>query len=289
MNCIRRLAAAVLLSALSACAADPGSKARGSDLRTLDRSTVREELAAAAVRIAGSGDAAALAGLGERLSDPAFLARLDDTAAPQASEANLSLVFKALAENPSKATEKLCLRILPREAYGPDGDRLLLLLPALAAVKPMSAEGAAAFASANLRGYSTGNGTLLAANGSPRAMSLLGSMFADRSIRVEDRMDMARYAVVPHRTAPAMVRMVDSLARRPGLEPGLLLALADCLFGNRPEEWYGKRRNAPAIPPWKAAAPGARREAAALGKRLLAAHPDWPAALRDSMKAVAGP
>jgi hypothetical protein len=64
---------------LAACllAASGGNVAH--DLRVLRSSAVRQKVAEAAVRVAGSGDAAALRKLGDLLATRAFLGRLDDT------------------------------------------------------------------------------------------------------------------------------------------------------------------------------------------------------------------
>ena len=282
-----RASYALLLGSLLACAGagESGGSARKADLRTLETATVRDSVAAAAVRVASSGDAGALSRLGKLLSEPAFLARLDDTTNPQLAFSNLNPVFLALAKNPSKATESVCLRVLSTRAFQASSERIFFALPALAAVRPMSAAGAAVFSRTNAEGFYGANGPLLAANGSPRAMALLRTMFADRSKPVADRIEMSREALVPHRTALATVRLVDTLTRRPDLEPELATALAECLYDYHPE-WYGKRRRIPIAPPWKDASAEARLEAAKLGRRLLASRKDLPERLRAAIESV---
>lgn len=282
-----RLSYALLMGFLLACAGagEAGGSARKADLRTLEASTVRDSIAAAAIRVAASGDAAALERLGKLLAEPAFLARLDDTADTHQADYNLGRVFSALAKHPSRATESVCLHVLTTPAFQAGSDRILFALPALAAVRPMSAEGAGIFSRTNAEGFYNGNGLLLAANGSPRAMALLDTMLADRSKRLVDRIDISREALVPHRTDLATVRLVGSLTDRADLEPELAMALAECLYEYHPE-WYGKRRGFPVVPPWKDAKAEARREAARLGEHLLAGHADWPENLRQAIKAV---
>ncbi|MDB5106467.1 MAG: hypothetical protein JWP91_4156 [Fibrobacteres bacterium] len=279
---------ALLAGTLLACAGagEAGNSGRKTDLRTLESADNRDVLAAAAIRVAASGDAAALGRLGRLVAEPAFLARLDDTTNPQLAYSNLNLVFAALAKNPSTATESLCLRLAATPAFDVNSDRSGLVLEALAAVRPMSAAGAELFSRTNADGYYGRNGQLLAANGSARAIGLLEAMFADRSRTVADRIDMSREALVPYRTSLHSVRLVDSLTRRPDLEPELARGLAECLFEYRPDEWYGKRRRPPQAPSWSAAAPQARREAAALGLRLLETRRDWPATLRAGIESV---
>jgi hypothetical protein len=265
------------------CATGAGAKP---DLQVLRTSNVRADVAAAAVRIAGSGDAAELRLLGDSLSTASFLARLDDSTNPQMAAQYLRAVFQALEKNPSSATEALCLKVMAAWTFTEPLSKANYALPALAAVKPMSPAGESLFAESNRQGYFAFNGPLLAANGSERATALLESMFADTSQSVTERIAMAREAVVPHRTKVSTVRVVDRLAGRPGLEPELVVALVECLYDYKSLEWYGKRRRPPEAPSWKKAAPEARREAAKLGRRLLAERKDLPESLRSAIKAV---
>ena len=76
-------------------AASAGNPAH--DLDVLRSSKVREKVAEAAVRVARSGDAAALRKLGDLLASRAFLARLDDIREGQPGYSNLRQVFLALA------------------------------------------------------------------------------------------------------------------------------------------------------------------------------------------------
>ncbi|GEM_PF-1665947 len=280
----------LLIGSLLACAGtgEAGGAARKADLRILETATVRDSVAAAAMRVAAGGDAGALERLGKLLPDPAFLARLDDTTNPQLAFSNLDRVFSALAMHPSRATESVCLRVMSTTAFQMHSERVFFALPALEAVKPMSAAGAAQIAKTNAQGYYNANGPLLAANGSPRAMALLQAMFADRSHTVADRIDMSREALVPHRTAMATVRLVDTLTRRPDLEPELVVALAECLYDYRPNEWYGKRRVQPAAPPWKEATAETRHEAEELGRNLLSSRKDLPERLRIAIESAIG-
>jgi hypothetical protein len=291
MRCARAFRI-LMLGVLLACTGGAGREGgaggsrRDADFRALESAAVRDSVAAAAIRIASSRDPAALERLGRFLVSPAFLARLDDTGAAQLAYSNLGQVFAALAKIPSPATESLCLQVLAAGTFKGNADRVFFALPALAAVRPMSAAGAAVFSATNVEGFFGVNGPLLAANGSPRAMAILTGMFRDSSHRVADRIDMAREGLVPYRTALPTLRLVDSLTRRPDLDPELAIALAECVFDYRPEAWYGKRRNPPAAPPWAKAPAPSRREAARLGERLLGAHPDWPENLRRAIQAL---
>jgi hypothetical protein len=276
-----------LMGFLLACAGagEAGGSARKADLRTLEASTVRDSIASAAIRVAASGDAAALERLGKLLAEPAFLARLDDTTNPQLAFSNLNQVFLALAKNPSRATESVCLLVLSTPTFQASSDRILSVLPALAAVRPMSAAGAAVFSRTNAEGLFGLNCQLLAANGSPLAMALLETVLADRSHTVADRIEISREALVPHRTDLATVRLVGALTDRADLEPELATALIECLYDYHPE-WYGKRRQIPVAPPWKDATTEARREAAKLGRKMLASRKDLPERLQAAIKSV---
>jgi hypothetical protein len=275
---------ALLLFALAA-ASSPAMK---QDLQTLRSSTVRAEVGAAAERVAASNDPAALRELGDLLATREFLARLDDLANPMYATMYLRQVFHALEARPSQMTEALCLRVAASPDFVQGGeDRMGYGLPALAAVRPMSADAQALFRKMNAEGYFNFNGPYLAANGSERAVALLESMFAERSQRVIERVELAHTSVVPNRTKLAIVRMVDRLWQRP-LEKEVRLALAESLFEYRGDEWYGKRRNPPVAPSWSTATPEARAAAAALARKLSKER-DLPASLRAAAQAASRP
>jgi len=111
----------VMVLAAYLLAASSGNMAQ--DLRVLRSSAVREEVAEAAVRVAGSGNAAALRKLGDLLTSRAFLARLDETSEPQSAYSNLNQVLLALAAKPSLAdqTQRRDERVaLARESIVPN-------------------------------------------------------------------------------------------------------------------------------------------------------------------------
>ena len=269
---------ALALTAL-ALAATAGSVAH--DLKALRSSAVRQKVADAAVRVAGSGDAAALRKLGDLLTTRAFLDRLDDTREPQAANSNLDQVFLALAANPSAMTEALCLKVIASAPFVEEPDRQFFALPALAAVRPMSSETAAVFEKANGQGSWSFNGPFLATNGSERALALLESMFADRAQRNDERVALARESIVPNRTQLGILAMVGRLVEGQ-VESDVALALAETIFDPEPDRWYGKRRNPPQAPSWKTASPEAQRAATELGRRLLT-RKDLSATLRTAI------
>jgi hypothetical protein len=251
------------------------------DLKVLRSSGVRQKVAEAAVRVAGSGDAAALRKLGDLLTTRAFLGRLDDTREPQAAYSNLNQVFLALAANPSATTEALCLRVIAAAPFADDPDRPSFVLPALAAVRPMSAATAAVFETMNGRGLWGFNALFLATNGSERAVALLESIFANRAYRGDERVSVARESIVPNRTQPGIIAMVGRLVEGQ-VESDVALALAETIFDPEPDRWYGKRRNPPQAPSWKTASPEAQRASTELGRRLLT-RKDLSATLRTAI------
>jgi hypothetical protein len=255
------------------------------DVDVLRSSHNREAVAAAAVRTAKSGNAAALGRLADWLATDEFLKRLDDTDVPQLATVHVRQVFAALAEHPSPAAERLCLRVADAPAFMADEARTLVMLRVLAAVRPMSTPTEALFRKLNAEGYAASNAVLLADNGSPRALGALEAMLADAGASVDDRIDIARHAIVPHRIERSVVELVQRLVERP-VEPGLIVALAESIFDYRPDEWYGKRRNPPKAPDWKTAKPEAARAAVALAGRLLA-RSDLPERLHTVMQTFA--
>jgi len=261
-------------------AASSGNMAQ--DLRVLRSSAVRERVAEAAVRVAGSGNAEALRKLGDLLTSRAFLARLDETSEPQAAYSNLNQVLLALAAKPSAVTEALCLKVMASAPFVEEPERQFFALPALAAVRPMSSETAAVFEKANGQGSWSFNGPFLATNGSDRALAILEAMFADHTQRRDERVALARESIVPNRTQPGIIAMVGRLVEGQ-VESDVALALAETIFDSQPDRWYGKRRNPPQAPSWKTASPEAQRAATELGRRLLA-RKDLPAALRTEIE-----
>jgi hypothetical protein len=242
----------------------------------------REAVGAAAVRVAKNGSAAAIGHLAAMLASEDFLRRLDDVDAPQLATVHVRQVFSILAEHPSAATEKLCLRVALSEPFMADEARVLAMLRALAAVRPMSAAGEAAFRKQNAEGYAASNAVWLAANGSPRAVGLLEATLADGSMSIADRIDIVRHAIVPYRVRRSVIELAERLVER-SVDPTLVVALAESLYDYRPDEWYGKQRNPPKAPDWKTAKPEAARAAVLLGRRLLS-RTDLPVRLQKSIR-----
>lgn len=221
-------------------------------LSILESSRDRDEVQASAVALASSGNPAALVVLWRFLPEAEFLARLDDLDNPQLNIAGMSQVLKAMKENPSEVTGRICESLARDADFLSDPDRKMFLLPALAAVRPMSGPAEAIFRAANDEGYFNFNGPLLVANGSPRALALFEDMVADASVRPADRVDMLHHAVLAHRTeGPVVAACLRLLAR--GLEPEVEAGVAETLYNYQEKRWFGPARGAPVPPPWNQA------------------------------------
>jgi hypothetical protein len=190
--------------------------------------------------------------LGRFLVNEEFLGRLDALDEPQLKLTNLAHVLGVLRANPTEATGRLCEALAAHPGFLTDPDRTLFLLPALAAVRPMTAGAEAIFRATNADGYFNGNGPLLVANGSPRALALFEEMIADASAAADDRVDIIHRAVLPHRLqAPVLAACMRLLGR--SLEPEVEAGLVETLFDYQEREWFGVARFAPTPPPWSAA------------------------------------
>jgi hypothetical protein len=211
----------------------------------------RDRMAASALTLASSGQADAVLALGGFLENPDFLECLDPQDEPQFRLTNLRHVLKALAANPTEATERLSLALAESPSFRDDPDRMIFLLPLLAVVRPMSERIAAVFRVANAQGHWSGNGPLLVSNGSPLAMALFAEMVTDTTVEAEERIAMIRWAVPAHRLMAGVLEGVAKLLDR-GLEPDVDTALFETLFDYQGDDWFGVARFPPTPPPWSA-------------------------------------
>lgn len=218
-------------------------------LAVLETSRDRAALANAAADLASSSNPAGVIVLGRFLGEPDFLSRLDDLQDPQGRFAGLSQVLRALEGNASEISGRLLEALVLDPDFLAEPDRKMFLLPALAAVRPMSRPAQDAFRAANAEGYVNLNGPLLVRNGTPRAVELFETMVVDASIAPEDRVDMLHRAMVPHRIEGPVVAACERLLQA-GLEPEVELGLIESIFDFREKEWFGVARHAPAPPPW---------------------------------------
>jgi hypothetical protein len=255
-------------AALALCAVLPAAKF-SAELAILDRDRDPARLEAAAIRIASSGDAEAVAGLAKRLGDRSCLRRLDPQDSGQ-SVVRLGRVFEALAQHPSPAVESLCLTLARDAEFTAVPARLNFLLNALAAVRPMSQPAADVFRTTGRTGYLEVNGPLLSGNASPRALEVLGELLADRSLDTARRVSMAHWALLPARTDPEVVATCARVLAQQGLSREVHAAILESLFDYQPRMWFGVRTEQPRPPSWQSAPPRTRELLESLAAAALA-------------------
>jgi hypothetical protein len=247
-------------------------------VQILESSADREDLQSAGVALARSDDPQALERLGEFLARGDFLSRLDDVAEPQERVMHLRQVLAPLIEYPSPEVAALCLRLARAPAFGADDLRRPFLLEALARVRPMAAETVELFRRTNQEGYFASNAWLLAENGSARALDLLESMMADRSVPSARRVDCLHMAVVPHRIERPMLEMVAGLLRRDP-EPEVVVGAVESVFDFR-VEWFKTHAKSP--PAWRSASDEALVFLLELGGQAKR-HTGLPATVQESI------
>jgi hypothetical protein len=208
----------------------------------------RDELETAAAALAASEDPTAHADLGEFLASAEALARLDDLTSSSFKMSHLTRVFLVLEQHPTPSSAELCLRLIREPAFLAEDDRKIYLLPALAAVRPMSAAAAEVFRETNLQGYYNLNVRLLVQNGSPNALAVFEEMIRDYDVPAERRVDAVHAAVLPRRTELPVLQTAERLLF--GVDNDVVIGVIETIFDNRSREWFGPARNPPAPPPW---------------------------------------
>lgn len=221
-------------------------------VRTLEISQDRDALEAAATRLAASEHPDFIGALREFLRTREFLERLDDLGEPSWKTLHLSRIFGTLEQHPTPATEELCLVLVNEPDFLADDDRKIFLLPALAAVRPMSNSAVETFRRTNAEGYYNLNARLLVRNGSPRALALFEEMIRDETVPEERRVDNLHAAVLPYRTEIAVLQTMDRLVSG-DLPDRVRIGAVETIYDERSREWFGPARNPPAPPPWETA------------------------------------
>jgi len=247
-----------------------GRKAIDADLALLKTSTDRERLERAARDLAASADPAAIRGLGRMLAGRDLLARLDDLQDPSSKTRHLGNVLAELARHPSAETGALAVALANSPDFLADDDRRIDLLPALAAVRPMTAAGADVLRRAAAEGYVSTVIPLLAQNGSPQALALFEALVLQPGADVESRVADIHASIVPCRSDLGLLRSVEHMLSARDLDPRLAAALFESLFDDRSREWFGPARRPPTPPAWEAASTEAIAQAlrvAALARR----------------------
>lgn len=266
-------------AALFCCLAFAADLSR--QVAALDSERNRAKLAAAAVAIAGSGDAAAIERLADHLEKRAFLKRLD----PNGGTDRLADVFQQLRAHPSPATERLCLIVAVSPEFRSLPARMNYLLNALAAVRPVSDAGAKVFRETGASGFFEVNGPLLAANGSTRAIAVLEELISDKNLDPAAKISVAHWSLVPYRIRPEIVEMCARLLDPGRLPADVAAAVVESLFSYRPRQWYGPQMAPPVAPAWSTAGEPAKTAVRHLGRRLLS-QPDIDRSLRSAIEST---
>jgi len=266
--------AGIVLLTLSTCSKPIDAQAAiapstSAAVRVLEHSRDRAALEQAAVALASSKDPQAVAKLSEVLRRAEFLARLDDLATPAEKTRSLQKVLSTLADHPSRATEHLCLELVNDPVFLADDDRKIYLLPALAAVRPMSQEAVAVFRRTNGEGYYNLNVRLLVKNGSPRALALFEEMIRDDGVPVARRVDALHAAVLPYRTQLPVLQTLDRILAA-DLPAAVRVGAVETVFDHRSREWFGPAKNPPEPPPWDTASQETLRFVLAMGEKATA-------------------
>ena len=236
-------------------------------LQVLDRSSDREQVAASAVALAASGDNTALLELAKRLGKADFLNRLDDTQDPSTDITNLSGVFGALTSNPSAASARMCELVYPEPDFQEVPVRINLLLGALAAVKPLSPEGAEIFRDASAQGFAEVAGPLLINNESLPALRVFEEIIAGGWVESYVKVDILHRSVLPKRTDLPVLRSCERMLAAPP-DDQVREGIVETLFDYRSREWFGPALQPPAPPPWESASTEALRFLIELARKV---------------------
>jgi len=209
--------------------------------------------------LAAGQDAANHWELGCLLASEDYLYRLDSPKEYSAPPRLLRLarVLRALMDNPAPSAGQLLVWLTRQAGFLDRSQRRLLLIQALAAVRPAPAD-AASFWDRNSQAdspYLTVTIGALADNGTPNALRLLETKMADPEIESDLKISWMRRPILVHRNeAPVLDscgRMLVGLMSQE-LRPPLVGALFDYQ-----SDWY--RSNPPVPPVSSAMDPQARK------------------------------
>ena len=169
------------------------------EVRILKESPNSEEVAVAAITVAGAEDAEALSALGELLSSDSGLARLDDLSDPSLDTQHLFDVFRALADRPTDAVGRLCEFLFGVTEFRALPERLNLLLATLSAVEPTTPGGADVFRASIKEGYAEVVGPLLLRNASQASLDVFEELIREDHVEVYVKVDILHRALLPMR------------------------------------------------------------------------------------------
>jgi hypothetical protein len=197
---------------------------------------------------------------------------------------NLTQVFDALERNSTRHTAELCVDLAAEPDFIAEPVRLNSLLPALAAVQPMSDGAAEIFRRTSDEGFFHLNAPLLVQNGSPLALAVFEEIMESSSQDAANRVDAIHRSILPYRTHIAILRMCSRLLQK-DLEPQVEAGLIETLFDYQERKWFGNARRPPRPPSWGSASTEELRVVVELGSRLQE-RTNLPIALREAIRST---
>ena len=227
-----------------------------------------DRVAASAIALAGSENRDAVIALARVLRGEDFLNRLDPPDGDSPNIANLTLVFRALAEHPAEVTARLCELIYGVEEFRALPVRINLLLGALAAVRPVGEAAANVFRASSAEGFAEVNAPLLLKNESPLALQVFEEIIAGDWVEPYVKVYLLHRSVLPVRTKLPIMETCARLLTR-GLPPDVTAAMIETLFDYQSRRWFGPAMYPPLPLPWDSASTDALEFLIALADRVL--------------------
>jgi hypothetical protein len=254
-------------------------------VEVLNESPDPDQLAASAVALASSDDRDAVMALAPLLGRADFLDRLDPPHGEIRGVTNLHRIFRALAGHPTPATGRLCELVYAEENFRSVPARIILLLSALAAVQPMSAEAAEVFRATSAQSFAEVNGPLLLENASPPAMQIFEEIITEDWVESTVKIEILHRSVLPTRTRIAVIRLCSRLLDS-DLPAEVKTGIVETLFDYQSRLWFGPAMEPPEPPPWDSASTEALRALIALADRIARERPGDPplAAVQSTRK-----
>jgi len=223
--------------------------------RVLATSRDRRELKNAALLLASSDSPGDLEVLGRYLASGEFLARLDGPEEYQGSTASLRLsrVMETLTENRTPSADAVLLGLIGAPEYQGHVLRMILLVNALAVVRPSPPEAVRYWDGKSAPGSPLAQDVVsaLCVNRSEPALALLERIFADPGHAAGQKVFWMRSLILPRRNDVPLLSSCERMVTR-SLPEDLRPALVEALFDYRPSKWY--RGCEPPKPPPRAAA-----------------------------------
>jgi hypothetical protein len=177
-----------------------------------------------------------------RLTDAAFLTKLDSAKSYEGQPTRLHVagVLQILSENPSPSAQKVLLSLTTSPVFLEHRSRVDLLIQALVKIKPAPQQ-AVLFWDKHFQpedGYSGVTVWALLDNGSAPAIALFEKKMLDVRFPETERRYWLTACVLQHRNDLPLLQGCDRLlASR--LEDPYRLLLVDVLFDYKPDDWYG--------------------------------------------------